>query len=717
MFNPPIDTSVSSYGRGAQRRVASTVTPSGQTQTQTQTQALTPAAGDRGVLEALMSDPTGEDADETVFSADDDTALAQAEQQWLRDAARPIDVDAIAALVDSLRLYGPAAIPGQRPASIDDLTGAITPAHVDRFHRAMGIDADERQRMDELSFRSGLLNPMGGLLSNILNYGVAPMLGSAAGNPWVGTGFSVAVAFCLQAVANALQQTAVVTACEHIRERGPTVVIDKNNIHDGNWIGDLPHELREAMDAYACAYGALAEWMVRVASDHGVAVAEADAGRLTPFPDDELRTALERLTPDERADFGRLSANFRQSEDGLQARLVDMLRAQGSVRRQQVGNFFQAGPRLVRSGASTLLDMLRGVPPGQPLLPGQHTAVLGSWPVTGLKNGLLVTGHALQMASAGADEKRKQQYNNLLNMLFADVFTASGEAKVSRGEPISGADVDPAKVRKLVASPATALVQRMTAVLDQMKSAADERIGALEAAAAGRATANPQPMQAADRLERGSIDLQFRDREHREYSELRQFSADLERDRVLLRQGNLRVLAERPGSFIGALLTGSVQDYFSGFLAQDIRARYARPGEFSSQLVQRISSMFIGFTFGTAVSSTVGKLVTSSQGGSSEVSRRLIGGVAGLSFFFAGVGALTQYILISIKNHRRLNPDEVSAVRQLWRGILAPWYVYQAEWQGPHVMRQANALLDRNNLRAQLDRVFSPPADAGGTSA
>ena len=643
--------------------------------------------------------------------------LHEAEEQLRWDARKPVDAAEIASLVNALRRYGPAAEPGHRPVRLADLTGRITPRHVERFYRAMAVTPDDRRRMDTLAVRSGLLNPSATLLSNLLNYGVAPMVSIATGNTWAGTGFSIAVATVFNSIATATQQTAVIALCEHIREQGLTVVLDKTSIHDGHWINDLPPRIVRAMRHFGVAHDALADCLAGQAARHGIPPAGAGDGPDTALTDAELRTVLAGMTPGEHDGFATLADALRHREAVLQELLVDQLRAQGVVDRHRVGNFWQIPARCARSPLSSLCGLLRGIRPGEVLAAGQHHALLGAWPTAGLQLGLVPAVHVGQMLGAAGDERNKQHFHHQLNLLFADLFNAAGQARVRRGRRVTAAHVDPAKVRTLVASPATALVERLAGVVRHARASVETRIEALDARARARALAASSTLAAAGRLEHGDVDLQFILRERRERDQLVLTSAGLARDLAALRAGRLIDTARRADSFAGALLVGRARHPFSGLLLRDIGARYARPGEFSSQLNQRVSSLFIGGVFGTAVSSTIGKIITSSNGGTSHVSRSLIGGLALLTLFFAAVGAGTQYILLAIKNHRRMNPAEVSALRQLCLGVGAPWQILQAECLGPRVLRQAHALLDRHGLGRQLDWVLPEPPDGPPAAA
>ncbi|CTP84944.1 putative type III effector protein [Xanthomonas translucens pv. poae] len=568
--------------------------------------------------------------------------LQQLHTQLQQDKQRPVDKDLAAQLICALRPLRSSDATGapRSLATSAELTAQVSEQDVMRWYQAQGLQESDVHTLRRTALLSGMPNPSGSFLNNAMQYIASPWINYATGNPWAGASFGFATA-AIAAPMNAAQQSAVVSLCESIREHGGHVIVpDKSQINDKQWLPDLAIKLSEKLADFSKCY-----------DDFSAAVGKHsanDAGALAN--DAEVVPAAQALL---------------RAESALQKTQGDFVMTQGAHDRQWKGNRWQSIPRTLRSPLSSSLGLISKTPAIRALSPSAQAVA-----------SLVVTG--MQHVAAGFDERAKQEANNTLNLLHADVFTPEGKQKLERGEPLGGQDIDEGKLRKLIQSPTQALVKRVTSGLTAVHK---ELSQALQSAGSAGTEAGHE------------VDLELG------HGNKPVALVKLEKDLDCLREGRLADL-EHDGA-AARLLAGSATSVISEQLVRDIGAKYTMR-EFSAQTAQRLGQAFHLGVFGSAASSVIGKLTTAAQGGTRNVPVLEVVEVAALSGAMAAVGALNQHVAISVKNNRREASPDIGLGKQITRGIMGGAQEAMAQRSGTRTSKAINAKLGDADVHAML---------------
>jgi hypothetical protein len=571
--------------------------------------------------------------------------LQQLHTQLQQDKQRPVDKDLAAQLISALRPLRSSDATGapRSLATSAELTAQVSEQDVMRWYQAQGLQESDVHTLRRTALLSGMPNPSGSFLNNAMQYIASPWINYATGNPWAGASFGFATA-AIAAPMNAAQQSAVVSLCESIREHGGHVIVpDKSQINDKQWLPDLAIKLSEKLADFSKCY-----------DDFSAAVnkhsANDDAGALTN--DAEVVQAAQALM---------------HAESALQKTQGDFVMTQGAHDRQWLGNRWQSIPRTLRSPLSSALGLISKTPAIRALSPSAQAVA-----------SLVVTG--MQHVAAGFDERAKQEANNTLNLLHADVFTPEGKQKLERGEPLGGQDIDEGKLRKLIQSPTQALVKRVTSGLTAVHKEISQ----------ARQSAGSTSTEAGH-----EVDLELG------HGNKPVALVELEKDLDCLREGRLTDLAHDGAA--ARLLAGSATSVISEQLVRDIAAKYTMR-EFSAQTAQRLGQAFHLGVFGSAASSVIGKLTSAAQGGTRNVPTPQVLGVAALSGAMAAVGALNQHVAISVKNNRREASPDIGLGKQITRGIMGGAQEAMAQHSGTRTSKAINAKLGDADVHAMLQK-------------
>ncbi|OAX61575.1 type III secretion system effector protein [Xanthomonas translucens pv. graminis] len=571
--------------------------------------------------------------------------LQRLHTQLQQDKQRPVDKDLAAQLISTLRPLRSSDATGapRSLATSAELTAQVSEQDVMRWYQAQGLQESDVHTLRRTALLSGMPNPSGSFLNNAMQYIASPWINYATGNPWAGASFGFATA-AIAAPMNAAQQSAVVSLCESIREHGGHVIVpDKSQINDKQWLPDLAIKLSEKLADFSKCY-----------DDFSAAVnkhsANDDAGALTN--DAEVVQAAQALM---------------HAESALQKTQGDFVMTQGAHDRQWLGNRWQSIPRTLRSPLSSALGLISKTPAIRALSPSAQAVA-----------SLVVTG--MQHVAAGFDERAKQEANNTLNLLHADVFTPEGKQKLERGEPLGGQDIDEGKLRKLIQSPTQALVKRVTSGLTAVHKEISQ----------ARQSAGSTSTEAGH-----EVDLELG------HGNKPVALVELEKDLDCLREGRLTDLAHDGAA--ARLLAGSATSVISEQLVRDIAAKYTMR-EFSAQTAQRLGQAFHLGVFGSAASSVIGKLTSAAQGGTRNVPTPQVLGVAALSGAMAAVGALNQHVAISVKNNRREASPDIGLGKQITRGIMGGAQEAMAQHSGTRTSKAINAKLGDADVHAMLQK-------------
>jgi len=595
--------------------------------------------------------------------------LARLEAEFARSTRRELRPELAVALINELRRHGAGAhadANASPAATNDELMARITDEHVRRWFRAQGVTDDQAAALRRAALLSGLTNPSGTFLTNAMQFIAAPWLGASTHDPWNGAAVGLVAAF-VGAPLNALQQSAVVTVGESIRDHGgPQVVTDKQHIGDKHFLPDLARRLEQCIQEFSGLH--LATERLAAGSDLDLRSLGAEMEALREARGaSRLPPALARLSTPTLAALRQHGQRLLAAQERLHLTQREFLMTQGAHERQWKGNAWQAIPRTLRSPAAGLLSLV-----------GKSATGVGG-PIAQTVASLVLT--AAQHLAAGLDERNKQDYNNRLNLMYGDCLTATGQARSTRGEPIRASDIDPDKLRGFIQFPAQSFVKRVTAELETQRKALREDIDDRSGPAAADKDRRATPAWTQDLA---------RDREA---------LARLEADIAHLNSGDLTRLS--PGGIGESLLVATDGGVLSEALRRQIAGKYTLR-EFSAQTAQRAGQMFHLGVLGSAAPSVTGKVVSAMLGGVRKAPAGVVAGAAAASAIMAGVGARSTHTAIAVKNNRREADPDIGFLSQVGRGVMGGVDEMHAQRRGKRASRAVNETLAEERIDATL---------------
>lgn len=571
----------------------------------------------------------------TASTADTNTLLGALEHAIGECRSRPVDRQAAAELVNTLRLQ-------RRDGAVGNRTMMANAArHSDDWYRAQGLNEADIRQVHHAAFVSGTIYPGAGLLANLGQFFVSPFLSAGTGKPWVGTGTGMVIAGALQTPMYAAQQPVVVQFVEHTAERnGPVIQVDKNHIHHKEWLPGIATRasaqaarLDDSARAFADALDTVLARIPSGSRDNAAQPAGHDEARLAAW--------LEANRGD--ADAERLQASARAFAEALTA-LRDLhegvLMTEAGHTRQQIGSRFQSISRILRPVFQGLVSLASGVPKSEAAAVAaglaQRVARLDSRTIAVIQafGALALTG--FQHISAGYDEVAKVNYKNALNLIYGDFFTEDGNRRIAAGETVTADDIDEDKLRGLIASPAQSLVKRVTKSLDAEIARVEAQRDAAPASSAQHA----------------ALDAAI---------------ATMKRDRARLKDNDLAGLSE--GGHARTTLATNAAALLPGVRRDSWRNLNA--DELGTQVAQRLGQTFHMFGFGSFAASSVGRIVAAAADGSSHLASTTIGGLAVAGTGLGAIAAYSQGTTTTIKNHGKEAEPRMSLGRQTFYGVFA----------------------------------------------
>jgi hypothetical protein len=622
-------------------------------------------------------------------------ATARAMEAGIQAAkGRPVSVEEAAALVNELRRFGPRAHQSpelQAAQSNRDLMGSITEAQVMRWYAAQGLNEQDVAALRRGALTSGLPNPTGTFLMNAMQFIVAPSIAAATGNAWLGAGLGTAIAFA-SPLANAFQQSGVVTLCEHIRERqGPSVAAQKSSINDKQWLPAIAADVSKRAEV-------LVEKGEKFEATLGALLREhPDIGGTR---DEQLVALLPRLADGQKDTLRQHSEELHDAEQSLHALQKELLMTQGAHKRQFVGNTNQIVPRALRGSAAALVGLASGAPAGAAVAAqvAGRVAQLTPLQAAGVQAAASLFLSASQHIAAGYDERNKQEYNNKLNMMYADIFTDAGKQNWADGKELVGADISAQKLRSFVSSPAQVLAKRLATNISARAASVEAEIASIHAQASERSAASGAGSSAGsqhaphlDEGERLVVDM------------LGELATRMRSDEAHLRAGTVTQL--QPDGVAAGLLAGSLDRFTSSFLKEDLIAKYKKPGELAAQTAQRIGQTFHMVFAGSGAAALIAKLGTAAKGGASKTPTPVILGLAATSLTLGTIGAVSQSTAINIKNVRRESEGDSGIMTQIRRGVLAAPIEIRAQHAANGANHDAGQAMERIQENSELAKV------------
>ena len=688
------------------------------------------------------------------------TALKDLQDKVRIDAQRRVDPETAARLINQLRRYGPSIDLADRGTSNDDLMASITPEQEREWYQAQGFNDQEVKAFRKGARFAGMVNPCGTFFSNTISYMITPAI-SAATTPWTGAGLAVAYSL-ISPTLNALQQSGVVVLCENIREKAGFSIKLTKNINDKNRVLDLAPKLQQKAAGLVGA-GIFFRDMTQKLYPEG--------DRDSPGYAAELRGRIAGASKEQRESLKAAVAALQAAESEMHELQEDLLVADSSRAKQRVGNKWQIGPRAIRSTASSLVGLGRGLTKeqlqaaletspnglaGTVLRAAQYSAGTGVF----IQAAISLALFGAQSIAAGQDICNQHDYNNRMNLLYGDILKE--DASRSPTQQVTAADIDEDKLRGMILTRDQALVARMGAILaskikkvrkdieklqNQREDGMPEEMPDTTALAEDGDPEMPgayPPEAATDQpTSIGEAELQTTLAQMEAdpalpgtyppeaatdqptsigEAELRRTLAQMEAELEKLKAGDLDQL--EPDGICAGLLVGNMNAFFSKFLLADIVAKYRKPGEMVAQTMQRYGQAFHLLFLGSAAASWIGQVANAAVGGSSHASVRQIVGLAVAGGVIGSVGAATQSEAVVTKNFKRANEEgdqAVSPLSQLGQGMLALPNMVKGNREAPKATRAVtNALhemVGTLDLAAQCAAALHPPEDdeAGGT--
>ncbi len=590
---------------------------------------------------------------------------------------RSVDTEKAAAVINAVRrqsLLTHYKQEGEAGSSNKALAESISEAHVDQWMEALGLQPKDVDAMKKAAFWSGISNPFGSDTMTAMAYIATPLIGAVADTPFATLVLGLTAAVAAPAI-NAWFQTGVVTRGDIYREcKGPTVVLNKDDVNDklsleqaAKLVADRTQKFGYALQSFEGTINAC---------KLGLGLAPA-----APIQAQHLQT----LAPQQQAVLQWLADEVLSSSNAMCEAQQQALMTQGSHARQQLGNARQAVPRTVRPIGAGLPGLLTGSKKV-----GRDNLV-SSIGAAGVQTGAAFLGMFAQHYAAGIDERNKQMYHNKLNMLYADVFTPAGKEKSLLALEPTGADIDPAKLRKLVSSPSEAFMVR---VIDTMMGRIAKIDRAIDAATRTSAVShNPQ-------TQGSTLDVPFGNtaplpQRTDPLQPLEEEKARLSADVGKLEAGNLlelsihtvgspagtgvaRKIIEEGLASLGlksslglSKLFNPLPQFRSPIVNAALEKKYNTQGEWSAQTIQRVGQAAHLVIAGSGSASVIGRVSSAAVMGSKNATTAQVLGVTAAAGVLGGIGAAYQYVAISEKNNRRANLKTVSAEMQFSRSAMA----------------------------------------------
>jgi hypothetical protein len=347
--------------------------------------------------------------------------------------ARVVDADKIAKLVNQRRVTMGALRRGRLAATIDNVLPPMDEAR--QFADALGITTEDQTLVIRASTKTAHVKQVTRLPALALQYGIVPRLSNttarAVGSGLVTLGNALGTALLTMPVNAASAMTMARSA--------PTIKLD--GVHQKDRLGRQAHALQKQVAALKEAetrLNAVLAPLTEPGAERSADVMTACMAGATPADREALTKALDDV---KEAGLATL--------EGMQG----LSMTYHNIKRQGRGQQVQSLVRTLRPFLSLLPQWLG---------PGDHRAqLLSSTAANNVGLGLVVGNVVVQMLWASTvDQRRKGELRNVLNLAYAKLLTESGQAKASRGEPLTANDVDVARCRALIISPAKAMIDR-----------------------------------------------------------------------------------------------------------------------------------------------------------------------------------------------------------------------------------------------------------------
>lgn len=599
-----------------------------------------------------------------------------------------IELDQAAEVLNQIR-YNPNDPAAGQPTNSSTLAKRITAAHVEQWNRSLGLKPQDVSAMNWISFAGGCMIPASSTAINLLSYLAIPLITKNVANPWVQAGLSLGVA-AAQPFITAPLQTMAVSAIEVFRQKNAaSVKLDKGAINAKVTQQELSSQIDTAATNFKQGTDEIVDLLHTMMAEGKPKTTEKNAEPAQAaepvFDAEHIEQLLATASQANKEKFAALCDQ--QSKHGLElGELAVKMQSVGSQHDRQFWSQIAQLPfRTARSGSGLASSFIK------PRGPEAHESWVDRAPLahkvshdaaTYISMGTAMGALGLQHLMAGVDEMGAVANEHKMNMLFADVLNPAGQAKWNAGQKLTGADLDPDKMRALVEMPETKIVGRVVANIES-------RIKTLEAQLELPAVAvqdDPSAMERGHATNHGALKEKIA--EYKADLALlkpaKTAESEIAAPKLSEKTAGLEAPEDNPfmrlseGGYakqtLESVLQGTLSTYF-GFALKEGINKLLSPREFSAQLGQRLGQAFTFVAAGSAGATAAARLVLAILGGSNKVA-------LSTQFYFTlgsavlgAFSAATQYTVINIKNERR-DGGKMSLEEQIGRGIIGPYIEY-----------------------------------------
>ncbi|MFM0735798.1 hypothetical protein PQQ51_00970 [Paraburkholderia xenovorans] len=569
--------------------------------------------------------------------------------------SRPIDTAEVAAIVNEVRGTGARAIREDKLAlSAEALLARVDEQYLDRWRKALGMEPEDLSAQQRAQRSANHLLLVARLAPSALQYGVVPAVGIATGDP-MKTFYASAVLSIANLVINAMMQPVTAGTSEFIQARGgPSIKLDEKSVNFKHRMPIEAANTREAARQLDAANHALRQCL------------DEAFGPDVPADAPDIHTRLSALAPEQRA---RLISAYRHVADtGKQAsnNAATLMMVMTGLLRQSAGYRSQALLRISRPPLAAVASLL-----------GPHrTNLLSSREVLFVSIGIVLASLVVQfLLLAPRDQKRKVDAKHRLNALFADVVKPESRAKIDAGLTLAPEDMDENKLRKLVVSPAEAMLER-----------------AFKATELALDRYPPERRRVIDQA-------------------LKDWKAD--RLDWLARSGDGAAHPEISGRAVDVARHASG----GGLWRAAIGAKWTRR-EMTDEMMRSFCKSFQLGVLGSAGAQLIPRLVNGLAGGASKVPLPGYLGLLGVSLLSSAASAFSEDMIVTLVNTRKKeDPEQQPAIwRDLGTGMAALIVKYLNQRQASSALRDADAALTNGAFVAALDFVAHEPGEAASAA-
>lgn len=516
--------------------------------------------------------------------------------------------------------------------SIDKLAKHITPAHLERLYHASHVLEGHLEGRRGAAGKKGIRVPKASTEYNLLNYEGVPPATEMIEDPWYNSLVKVVVA-ALQPLYVSKRQSSVIGRLDYyVRLEHPDVKTDKSVINFSATQSEIKADIRKSVEVALKS----SKIVVNLFKQYGF----VDHSEKIDL--DKFLTA--QLLPAQRSQLIKACQDHATNMMALNSNASRMHAVDGAHKGDRVSTTRQILSRTLRNLGPVLAAFFREPGPQTPrsFIGDLSSFKLSHWVLTGITMGISAGALAYQHWEAGNDEKNRQEFDDKLFLLLADVIEEDRKASVNFRGTITEGDIDEKKFKKLIVPPAVMVVDRTRAQLE-------DQLGELSNQLAGQQSTQAGPLAVEEGIAGGDPELQKKiDHYQRDLTILCNLTdVNIPHDRNEVMRA-LKDLHEDTVALLEAAQNGSKH-----FAEQERRLKAKSPGEFSVQFSMRIAQFLMLIFLGGLGALAGSSMVTAVFGGNRKMAADKQLGVALVGIFLGLFAAWAQPLANNVKNQAR----------------------------------------------------------------